>query len=117
MAKKLEVLIKNVQDDLLKGHFDRAIAKFKDIEKKYGKWQFFLGSTIEGQIGTILYMVSLLTKTRRSRSILLASGVVIVFCSVALAIFESPYFLLGLILGLLIYLLAFRIKADDKPVT
>lgn len=56
LSKKLEISIKNVQDDLLKGHFERAIAKFKDIKEKYGRWQFFLGSTIEGQIGSILYM-------------------------------------------------------------
>lgn len=64
----------------------------------------------------LLLMIGLLSKTKRSRSILMVSSVAIAFCSVLLAIFESPYFLLGLIFGLLIYLLAFRIKKSEKPV-
>lgn len=56
IAKKLEGSIKSLQEDLLKGQTDRAIAKFKEIKKRYGKWQFFLSSTIDGQIGSILYM-------------------------------------------------------------
>lgn len=56
LSKKLEVSIKSLQDDLMKGQVDQAIVKLKDIKKRYSKWQFFLGSTIDGQIGSILYM-------------------------------------------------------------
>lgn len=64
----------------------------------------------------LLLMVGLLSKTKRSKSILLVCSVVIILCSIALGIFESPYFFIGIVLGLLIYVLAFRIKAIDKPV-
>jgi hypothetical protein len=60
-------------------------------------------------------MIGCLSKTKRSRSILLVMGTVVSFVAIALGIFESPYFLLGLVLGLLIYLLAFRIKVSDQP--
>lgn len=64
----------------------------------------------------VLLMVGLLSKTKRSRSILITAASVIVFTSIALAIFESFYFLLGLPVGLLIYLLAFRIKKGEQPI-
>jgi apolipoprotein N-acyltransferase len=63
-----------------------------------------------------LLMIGFLSKTKRSRSILLVCGMVIMLCSLGLALVESPYFLLGSALGLLIYLLALRIKIADKPV-
>lgn len=56
LSKKIEVMIKGVQDDLMKGHADKAIAKLKQISARFGKWQFFLSSSIDGQIGSILYM-------------------------------------------------------------
>ncbi len=56
MSKKLEVTIKSVQDDLMKGQVDRAVVKLKEIKQRYGKWQFFLSATIDGQIGSIYYM-------------------------------------------------------------
>ncbi len=56
LSKKLEGAIKALQDDLMKGHVDRALGKLKEIKERYGKWQFFLAATIDGQIGSILYM-------------------------------------------------------------
>lgn len=56
LSKKLEGSMKGLQEDLMKGHVDRAMAKLKEIQERYGKWQFFLSSTIDGQIGSILYM-------------------------------------------------------------
>jgi len=45
-----------LQDDLMKGQTERAIKILKNIKERYGKWQFFLSSTIDGQIGSIYYM-------------------------------------------------------------
>lgn len=56
LSKKLEASLRTLQDDLMKGHVDIAIAKLKNVAKRFGKWQFFLSSTIDGQIGTIYYM-------------------------------------------------------------
>lgn len=56
IAKKLEASMRTLQEDLMKGQIDKAIAKLKDIQKRYGRWQFFLSSTIDGQIGSIHYM-------------------------------------------------------------
>lgn len=53
---KLESSIKNLQEDLMKGHVERAMAQLKSIKERYGRWQFFLASTIDGQIGSILYV-------------------------------------------------------------
>ncbi|HXW52872.1 MAG TPA: apolipoprotein N-acyltransferase, partial [Myxococcota bacterium] len=65
---------------------------------------------------SFLLMIGLLSKTKRSRTILLVFSAVIVICSCLLAIFESLSFLVGLVFGLLLYVLAFRIKETDKPV-
>ncbi len=56
LAKKIEGSMKGLQDLLLKGQADKAIAELKTVQQKYGKWQFFLSSTIDGQIGSIYYM-------------------------------------------------------------
>lgn len=56
LAQKLEISMKTIQDDLMKAHLDRAISKLKEVAKRYGQWQFFLRSTIDGQIGSIYYM-------------------------------------------------------------
>jgi len=58
LAKKLELSMAGLQEDLIKGQTDRAIKVLKDIQKRYGQWQFFLSSTIDGQIGSIYYMKS-----------------------------------------------------------
>jgi tetratricopeptide (TPR) repeat protein len=57
LATSLEPAMKSVQEDLLKAHTDRAITKLKDISNRYGLWQFFLRSSIDGQIGSIYYML------------------------------------------------------------
>jgi tetratricopeptide (TPR) repeat protein len=56
IAKKLELAMKSLQEDLMKGHIDRAVKKLKEVKNLYGRWQFFLSSTIDGQIGSIYYM-------------------------------------------------------------
>lgn len=56
LAKKIEASMKGLQDLLLKGQADKAIVELKAIKSKFGRWQFFLSSTIDGQIGSIYYM-------------------------------------------------------------
>lgn len=63
---------------------------------------------------SIILLVGSLSNSKRSRAILLSVASGVVFISVALAIFESLYFLAGLLVGVLIYLLAFRMSKDDK---
>lgn len=56
LASKLESGMKGLQDELMKGQTDKAIKHLKDLQTRYGRWQFFLSSTIDGQIGSIYYM-------------------------------------------------------------
>ncbi len=58
LAKKLEPMMQDMQKAILNGKIETAINQLKFIKKKYAKWQFFLSSTIDGQIGSILYMRS-----------------------------------------------------------
>jgi tetratricopeptide (TPR) repeat protein len=58
LAKKIESSMHSLQADLMKGHIDQALITLKDIQKRYGRWQFFLSSSIDGQIGSIYYMKS-----------------------------------------------------------
>lgn len=57
IASLLEKYMKNIQEDLLKSRMDKAIIALKNIANNYGKWQFFLRASIDGQIGTIYYML------------------------------------------------------------
>ena len=56
LSKKLEASMKLLQDDLVRGNIDAAISRLKALQKRYGKWQFFFSSTIDGQIGSIYYV-------------------------------------------------------------
>lgn len=56
LAKKLETGMSGLQEDLMKGQIDKAIKHLKELQSRYGRWQFFLSSTIDGQIGSIYYM-------------------------------------------------------------
>lgn len=60
--------------------------------------------------------VGALSRTERSRTILLVCAAAVLSISVGLAIFETPYFLFGLLIAVLIFLLALRIrKARTLP--
>lgn len=63
---------------------------------------------------SLVVMVGSITKSPRSRAVLLCVATFVVFMSVLLALFESLYFLSGLIVGVLIYLLAFRMTLKGK---
>jgi hypothetical protein len=56
LAKNIEGSMVTLQADLMKGQTDKAIETLKALQKRYGPWQFFLSSTIDGQIGSIYYM-------------------------------------------------------------
>lgn len=56
LAQRLESGMKGIQDDILKGQTDKAIRRLKEIQDRYGRWQFFLSSTLDGQIGSIYYL-------------------------------------------------------------
>ncbi len=56
VSKRLEGSMLEVQKELQKQHIDRGIAIMLDIKKRFGKWQFFTKSAINGQIGSIYYM-------------------------------------------------------------
>ncbi len=56
LATTLENTMKDLQKDLMKGQIERALTTLQDIKRRFGKWQFFLGATIDGQIGSIYYM-------------------------------------------------------------
>lgn len=62
----------------------------------------------------MLFMVGLLVRTKRSKAILSVCGPLIFLVSLGLSVVESPYFLVGAVIGLLIYLVAFSIKIP-KP--
>ncbi|USN50559.1 MAG: apolipoprotein N-acyltransferase [Myxococcales bacterium] len=63
---------------------------------------------------SFVMMFGSIAKSARSRAILLSVATLVIFLSVLLAVFESLYFLLGLIVGVLIYLMAFRMSLDEK---
>src|SRR5580704_5320981 len=56
LAKKIESSMQGLQELLMKNQADQAIVKLKEVQARYGRWQFFLSSSIDGQIGSIYYM-------------------------------------------------------------
>jgi len=56
LQKGMEALIMRAQGELQKGRFDAAIGIFETIKARYGRWQLFTSSMIDGQIGGIYYV-------------------------------------------------------------
>lgn len=58
VAQQLERGVLAVQAEMQKGpnHIGRAIELLHALKARFGKLQFFAGSSIDGQIGTILFM-------------------------------------------------------------
>jgi tetratricopeptide (TPR) repeat protein len=56
LQKGMEKLALKAQAELQKGRIDAAIGVFETIKTRYGKWQLFTNSMIDGQIGGIYYM-------------------------------------------------------------
>jgi apolipoprotein N-acyltransferase len=63
---------------------------------------------------SLLLMLGLLSKSAQTRKVLKISSGIIIFCSGILTIFQSLYFLLGGLFGLLLYLLALRMKEKSS---
>lgn len=58
LSKKIEASLTKIQDNLSKGRIELGLKELEKIKQQYGKWQIFLSSTIDGQIGSIYYMQS-----------------------------------------------------------
>ncbi len=58
IGQRLQAEMLSVQQSLGQGpqYITRAIGQMKDIRDKYAKWQFFAASSMDAQIGTILFM-------------------------------------------------------------
>ena len=58
ISRQLEAAMFKVQKELQKGpkNIDRAIAMLEEVKAKVGGWQFLAKGSIDGQIGTILFM-------------------------------------------------------------
>ena len=56
MAKQMEMAMLAAQSEMQKGRIDRGIALLEDAKRRYGRWQFFTASSIDGQIGSIYYL-------------------------------------------------------------
>lgn len=58
LSQKIEPIMKDIQNHIMNNKAQTAISLLKVLKSKYGKWQFFLSSSIDGQIGSILYIKS-----------------------------------------------------------
>src|SRR5688572_29019104 len=56
IAKKMEVIMLDAQKEFQKSRIDRGIALLEDLKRRYGKWQFFASSALDGQIGSVYYL-------------------------------------------------------------
>lgn len=56
VAVKAQTAMMQAVGEIQKGRVDRGIALLEDVKKKYGYWQFFTASAIDGQIGSLHYM-------------------------------------------------------------
>lgn len=56
LAKRMQSDMMAAQNEFQKQRIDRGIAMLEELKKKYGKWQFFAASSLDGQIGSIHYM-------------------------------------------------------------
>lgn len=56
VAKNMEKSMYEAQNEFQKGRIDRGLAMLEDLKNRYGKWQFFAESAMDGQIGSIHYM-------------------------------------------------------------
>jgi hypothetical protein len=66
-------------------------------------------------IFALLLMVGGLSKSSRSRGILITCSIIVTLISVVLTIFETNQFLWGLALGILIFLMALSMKINPPP--
>lgn len=65
-GRSIEGAMREVQSTMQRGpqHFAAAISRLEDIKSAYAPKQFFVGSSIDGQIGSILFMQEKFEKSR-----------------------------------------------------
>jgi tetratricopeptide (TPR) repeat protein len=56
VAKKMERAMLEAQREFQKQRIDRGLAMLEDLKTRYGKWQFFATSALDGQIGSVHYL-------------------------------------------------------------
>lgn len=56
IAKRMEVLMLEAQKEFQKNRIDRGLMILESLKKRYGSWQFFAASAIDGQIGSVYYL-------------------------------------------------------------
>ena len=56
VAKRLEKAMLEAQSEMQKGRIDRGISLLENVKRKWGPWQFFTKSAMDGQIGSIYYL-------------------------------------------------------------
>ncbi len=56
IGRQFEAAMQQAQTELQRGRIDRSIAVMEDIKRKFGNWQLFTKSAMDGQIGTIYYV-------------------------------------------------------------
>jgi hypothetical protein len=56
VAKKMEAIMLEAQKEFQKQRIDRGLAMLEDLKKRFGKWQFFAESALDGQIGSVHYL-------------------------------------------------------------
>jgi len=56
VAKGMEKAMYEAQAEFQKNRIDRGLQMLEDLKKRFGKWQFFAESSIDGQIGSVHYL-------------------------------------------------------------
>jgi len=56
VAKNMEKIMYAAQAEFQKNRIERGLAMLEDLKKRFGKWQFFAESALDGQIGSVYYL-------------------------------------------------------------
>ena len=56
IAKRMESIMLEAQREFQKNRIERGLAMLEDLKKRYGRWQFFAASALDGQIGSVYYL-------------------------------------------------------------
>lgn len=56
IGRKMQIAMLQIQKELQSNRIDSGLRNLEEVKNRYGKWQFFTASTIDGQIGSIYFM-------------------------------------------------------------
>lgn len=56
IAKRMEAIMLEAQREFQKNRIERGLALLEDLKRRYGRWQFFATSALDGQIGSVHYL-------------------------------------------------------------